>query len=254
VAPNTQVIIFVSFDTIRRQIYLVSIPRDLFVQIPGFISDKIDNAPGYGNLGTAVSTVEANFHITIDHYAWVGLRGFVNIIDTLGGVDINVAHPMVESDFPDDLDPLGSIYAVRRFFIPAGPQHLDGVTALEYVRARHSDLIGDFGRSQRQQQVLLQIKQKMKIADISTFPRLIQDLQGQVQTDLSPLDVLGLLRSILGIDPGSIHRYYLDQVRGYTADGTTSAGSAILVPNWSKIGTLFQCIMSNSAYLGCKNS
>jgi LCP family protein required for cell wall assembly len=253
--PDTQVIIFVSYDTRRQQIYMVSIPRDLYVPIPGFISDKIDTSPGYANSRAEVlKTVEANFHVTINHYAWVGLTGFINIINSLGGIDINVAHPMVESDFPDDLNPFGPTYAVRRFFIPAGPQHLDGITALEYVRARHADLIGDFGRSQRQQQVLLQVKAKLMHADISVFPNLIQDLKGQVSTDLSGLDILSLANSVLHLKASSIHHFYLDPVRGYTTDNPKTPVGDALIPNWTKINTLFSCIMSDRAYLGCKNS
>ncbi|MDB5057299.1 MAG: hypothetical protein JWO59_771 [Chloroflexi bacterium] len=253
-APNTQVIMFVSYDTVHNQVFMISIPRDLWVPIPGFQYDKIDTAPGYDNLGLVVKTVEANFHVTIDHYAWVGLQGFVKILNSVGGVDIVVSHPMVENDFPDDLNPLGPTYAIRRFFIPAGPQHLDGVTALEYVRARHADLIGDFGRSQRQQQVLLQLKHKMASMDISQFPAIMQDLKNEFSTDLSTLDILSLAHSVLGIDSKSIHHYYLDQVRGYTSDSKTPNGAAILVGNWPKINALFQCIMSDKAYLGCSNS
>jgi LCP family protein required for cell wall assembly len=253
-SPNTQVIIFVSYDTVHRQVFMISIPRDLWVPIPGFQNDKIDTAPGYDNLSLVVKTVESNFHVTIDHYAWVGLKGFVNIINSLGGVDIVVSHPMVENDFPDDLDPLGPAYAIRRFFIPAGPQHLDGVTALEYVRARHADLIGDFGRSQRQQQVLLQIKHKMKSMDISLIPSIVQDLKGEFATDLGPIDILSQAQAVLGIDPQSIHHYYLDQVRGYTTDGKSPDGRQdILIGNWGKINALFQCVLSDTAYLGCSN-
>ncbi|MDB5076267.1 MAG: LytR family transcriptional regulator [Chloroflexi bacterium] len=255
-APDTQVIIFVSFDTVRKQIYMVSIPRDLWVPIPGFqTNNKIDTAPEYGGLATVRSAVEANFHVTINYYAWVGLKGFVNIINSLGGVDIVVSHPMVENDFPDDLNPAGPTYAIRRFFIPAGPQHLDGVTALEYVRARHADLIGDFGRSQRQQQVLLQIKHKMKSMDIGTVPSIVQDLSGEFSTDLSMPTVLSLASSVLSIDSKSIHHYYLDQTHGYTSNQKSPDGQQdILVGTWPKINALFQCIMSDKAYLGCKNS
>lgn len=258
--PNTQVIIFVSLDTKHQQIYMVSIPRDLYLQVSGFGMDKIDTAPAYGNsLRTVIATVQDQFHVAIDHYAWVGLSGFINIINTLGGVDVNVAHPMVESDFPDDLNSGGGIYAVRRFFIAAGPQHLDGITALDYVRARHADLIGDFGRSERQQQVLLQVKHKLMTSDISTFPTLIEDMQGEIKTDLlgsagSVLTTLSLADTILHISTNSIHRYYLDPLRGYTTDSPHTPVGDALIANWPKINALFGCIMSDHAYQGCSNS
>jgi len=93
---------------------------------------------------------------------------------------------MVENDFPDDIANKLNPFAYRRFFIPPGPQHLDGVTALEYVRARHSDLTGDFGRSERQQQVLVQLKTKLKDADIfSIGPSLIESMSGEARTDMT---------------------------------------------------------------------
>jgi LCP family protein required for cell wall assembly len=250
--PDTQTIIFVSYDTKLRQIYMVSIPRDLYVPIAGAgISNKIDTAPEYGGLAGVVQTVESNFHLSVDHYGWIGLRGFINIVDALGGVDIDVAHPMTENNFPDDLDPNAPQYAIMRFFIPAGPQHLDGVTALEYVRARHSDLIGDFGRSQRQQQLLLALKQKLKAADISEFPSIVEDLKGQFRTDLGIPDMLSLAESVLGIGSASIHHYALDDTHGFVTEGVSTVDGDILIPNWAKINSLFSCVMSNRAYLGC---
>ena len=253
---NTQVIMFISFDTVHNQVYWISIPRDLWLEIPGYTTDKIDTAPAYGGVSGLERTIETSFGVTIDHYAWVGLAGFVKIIDSLGGVDINVLHPIVENDFPDDLNPQGNPYAYRRFFIPPGPQHLDGVTALEYVRARHADLISDFGRSERQQQVLLQIRAKLHDADIVTLaPQIIQDLS-DAQTDMTIGDLLGLARPVLALKSTSIHRYILTDCPSgcYTSDATENLNGAqlqVLLPNWDKIRALFGCVLSDQAYLGC---
>lgn len=251
-APNTQSIIFVSYDSVHHQAYMISIPRDLYVPIPGFGYDKIDTAPGYDNLGLVVRTVEANFHVNIDHYAWVGLKGFINIIDSLGGVDIAVSHPIVESDFPDDLNPNTDPHGTLRFFIPAGPQHLDGITALEYVRARHADRIGDFGRSQRQQQVLLQLKQKLKGVDLGLAPSIVQALKGEFKTDLTIPEMLGLGRTMLGLKSTDIHQFRMTDTGGYVTDRTLKDGNQVLMPSWDRVNALFQCVMSDKAYLGCQ--
>ncbi|HWE60898.1 MAG TPA: LCP family protein, partial [Chloroflexota bacterium] len=100
VFPNTQVMIFVSYDPVSNQVYMISIPRDLWVQIPGYGYNKISLAAGYGDISAAINTVEANFGVSIDHYAWVGLFGFIKIINSVGGLDVNAIHPMVENDFP----------------------------------------------------------------------------------------------------------------------------------------------------------
>jgi LCP family protein required for cell wall assembly len=97
-----------------------------------------------------VATIEQDFHIPINAYAWVGLDGFIKVIDTLGGVDIDVLHPIVDDTYPADITSPNNPYDYQRVFIPPGPQHLDGETVLEYVRSRHSDLLGDVGRTARQ--------------------------------------------------------------------------------------------------------
>ena len=251
-APNTQAIILVSYDSVHHQAYMISIPRDLYVPITGFGNDKIDTAPGYDSLTTVVQTVQDNFHVTIDHYAWVGLNGFIKIIDALGGIDIVVNRPIVENDFPDDLNPTTDPHGYLRFFIPAGPQHLDGVNALEYVRARHSDRIQDFGRSQRQQQVLLQIKQKLKNVDLGLAPTIIDDLKNEFKTDLKTPEILGLARTMLGLKTSDIHQYRLTDTGGYVSNQTLKNGNEVLLPVWERINPLIQCVMSDKAYLGCQ--
>ena len=255
---NTQVMIFVSFDPVHKQAYVISIPRDLWVAIPGFGNNKIDTASGTSDIAGAINTVESNFGVTIDHYAWVGLNGFIKIIDSIGGIDVNVIHPMVENDFPDDIQQPNHPFAYRRFFIPPGPQHLDGQTAELYVRARHSDKLSDFGRSQRQQQVLLLIKQKLlrllEAGDYNLLPLIAADLGKEAKTDLHIPELLGLGHSLLGLKASQIHRWVL--TNGYTTDnpvqplasgGTTDA----LEPNWDRIRPLFACVDSDQAISGC---
>lgn len=257
-ATNTQVMIFVSFDPVHKQAYVISIPRDLWVAIPGFGYNKIDTASGFADIRGAINTVESNFGVTIDHYAWVGLSGFIKIIDSIGGIDVNVIHPMVENDFPDDIQQPNHPFAYRRFFIPPGPQHLDGQTAELYVRARHSDRQSDFGRSQRQQQVLLLIKQKLlrllEAGDYNVLPLIAEDLGKEAKTDLNIPELLGLGHSLLGLKSSQIHRWVL--TNGYTAPnpveplasgGTTDA----LDPIWERIRPLFACVDSDQAISGC---
>ena len=93
-----------------------------------------------------VATIEQDFHIPINAYAWVGLDGLIKVIDTLGGVDIDVLHPIVDDTYPADITSPNNPYDYQRVSIPPGPQHLDGSTALEYVRSRHGDLLEDVGR------------------------------------------------------------------------------------------------------------
>jgi len=198
----TQVMMVIHIDTVNNSVYMVSIPRDSWVYVPEIGGmHKIDQAFEFAanqnnnfddGVREARLTIEKDYGITIDRYAWVGLSGFAKVIDTLGGVDIDVTHPIVDDSYPDDTqanpnDP----YAYKRLDLAPGPQHLGGLEALEYVRSRHADLIGDIGRTQRQQQVLDALKKKLNLTSVIThLSELIADLQGQVYTDLSEQEII----------------------------------------------------------------
>jgi LCP family protein required for cell wall assembly len=240
---DTQIMIVVAIDPGRKQAAMLSIPRDLWVRIPGWGMGKIGTAYHDGGLALARQTVEENLGIPVDYYAWVGLDGFVRTIDTLGGVDLDVAHPVVDDRYPDDLsgsDP----YAYRRLYIPAGPQHLDGARALEYVRSRHGDLIGDFGRSARQQQLLQALRAKADGGAIAAnLPRLATDLRGSVRTDLTLVD-LARLASLAGqLKDQPVQRYVLNPPE-YSSDGWSRDGQQIVLPDWPAIHRLVTSILA----------
>src|SRR5205085_3129981 len=130
---------------------------------------------------------------TIDRYGWVGLSGFAKVIDTLGGLDIDVTHPVVDDTYPDDTGTnANNPFAYTRLYLAPGPQHLDGEQALEYVRSRHADLVGDIGRTQRQQEILEALKQKLNLTTVLTkIPQLLADMSGYIYTDISEQELLG---------------------------------------------------------------
>lgn len=237
--------IVVSIDPSSGSVAMLSIPRDFYINIPNFGMGKLDEAfeHGYsygqgGFLGAvALSrlTIEQDFGIPIDYYAWVGLDGFIKVIDTVGGVDVDVLHPITDDAYPDDVgNTTGDIYAYKRLYIPPGPQHLDGATALEYVRSRHADLVGDFGRSARQQQVLSALKTKLVNPGIvSQLPQLATDLDGSVKTDMQLTDVLKLMNFARTVDPNKIQHIVLDPP--YSSATTLPSGESIVQPNCTAI-------------------
>jgi len=234
-AVLTQAIILVSIDPSGPDVAMISIPRDFWVPIAGYGNQKIDVAYEVGGIGLTRSTVERLFGVKIDYYAWVGLNGLVQVIDTLGGVDVTVQHPILDETYPDDLNTTDP-YAFFRLYIPAGPQHLDGTTALEYVRSRHGDLMSDFGRSARQQQVLVAIKDRVQtLSVIGHVPQLMGAMQGSVKTDLSVPAILQLAALARKVSPASIHQQVLSAPDfaslGYSPDGTQQ----VVFPDWSAI-------------------
>ena len=252
-AVLTQTDIVVRVDLAHHSVTMLSIPRDMYVQTDyGACCLKLDEVSGsetdgatdpldeklHGFAHTA-ATIEADFGIPINAFAWVGLDGFVKVIDTVGGVDVDVLHPVVDDAYPKDVDTQGNPYDYQRLYIPAGPQHLDGVTALAYVRSRHSDLAGDFGRSERQQSVLVALKKKLNNPAILTqLDQLASDLQGSVLTSLTLPQIVWLANWAKALPANAIVQKVLS-VPGYgsfqdvpIADGATKS---VIQPNWAAI-------------------
>ncbi|HEY7355878.1 MAG TPA: LCP family protein, partial [Ktedonobacterales bacterium] len=122
----------------------------------------------------------------------------------------------------------------QRLDIPAGPQHLDGAQALEYVRSRHSDLLGDFGRSARQQSVLIALKKKLNDTTLlDKLPDLAADLQGSVLTSLTLGQIVSLANFAKGLQPTDFHQYVLG-IPNYGTYGTVE-GKSVVLPNWAAI-------------------
>jgi LCP family protein required for cell wall assembly len=232
--PLTQSMIVVSIDPVHDKVGLLSIPRDFWIPIPGYGMGKIDGAAEHGGTSLARATVESLFHINVDYYAWVGLGGFSHVVDDFGGVTVDVTHPILDDFYPNDVgsaDP----YAYTRLFIPAGWHHLSGRQALDYVRSRHGDAVGDFGRSDRQQQVLLQLQKKANGWNLLfKIPQLAHDLSGMIRTDLSSARLLDVARLSRHIRPPDITRLVLSAPK-YCQYSQTSDGQSILEPDWQAI-------------------
>ncbi len=235
----SQTMIVVTIDPVHRTVGIMSIPRDFWVPIPNVYGyHKIDAAMSDGGIPLAIATVEQLFQIPIDYYAWVGLDGFVKIIDTFGGVIIDASHPIVDDSYPNDMSGSKNPFSYTRVYIPAGPQYMSGETALEYVRSRHADLIGDFGRAQRQEQMLLGIRREattMKV--LLNLPGLVSELQGFVRSDIGQTG-LGELQQMIDfarhVNPASVKRLVLSPPK-YSSVGTAPDGESVVYPNWATI-------------------
>src|SRR6202163_2874376 len=179
----TQSMILVRVNPATKDVTMLSIPRDLYVPLSTGGSGKIDGAYSYGAAGAAIATVEQDFGVHVDDYIWVGLLGLIKVIDAIGGIDIVTNSPVMDDYYPSDL--FGAWpYDFQRVAVLAGPQHLDGVHAMEYVRSRHSDLQSDYGRSKRQQQVLQAIRAKAKRLSPSDVPALATAIGGELKTSI----------------------------------------------------------------------
>jgi LCP family protein required for cell wall assembly len=226
----TQSMIIVRFNPGSKKVTMLSIPRDLWVPLSTGGTAKIDGAYSYGGAGAAIATVENNFGIQIDAYIWIGLAGLVNVIDKIGGIDVVTAAPVFDDFYPHDIGP-GDPYQYLRVAVLAGPQHLDGTHALQYVRSRHNDLQSDFGRSARQQIVLLALRAKAAGISAEDVPALAAALKGQIKTSMSLTRIATLLPLAGNIDIKNIQQIVL--LPPYTHACGCAAG--YVIPVWGAI-------------------
>jgi LCP family protein required for cell wall assembly len=226
----TQSMIVVRFNPATKKVVMLSIPRDLWVPLSVGGIGKIDGAYSYGGPGAAIATVENNFGIHIDDYIWIGLAGLVHVIDAIGGVDVVTSHPVLDDFYPKDLGS-GDPYAYQRVAVMAGPQHLSGTNALEYVRSRHNDIQSDFGRSERQQQVLLALRSKATGIKAEDVPSLAASLKGQIKTSMNLQRIATLLPIVGSLDLKNIQQIVL--LAPYTHGCGCPQG--YVVPVWGQI-------------------
>ncbi len=210
--PRSDTTIVMHIDPATDKVAMMSIPRDLIVYIPGFGEDKFNAAYPIGEAHKdeiagggptlVAQTIEANFNIPIHYYATINFEGFRDVVDTVGGVVIDV-----DTQLSDNLYPTDDLRLTRVYFA-AGLQKMDGETALEYVRTRHAD--SDFGRAERQQQVLLAIRQQAVSLELITQAQsLIRDMQHTIRTDLNFNQMLALANLGRQVQPDSIAKLNL---------------------------------------------
>ena len=226
----TQSMILMRVLPATKEVTMLSIPRDLYVHLSTGGSGKIDGAYSYGAAGAAIATVEQDFGVHVDDYIWVGLLGLIKVIDAIGGIDIVTSNPVMDDYYPADVYG-GSPYGYQRIAVLAGPQHLDGIHAMQYVRSRHSDLQSDYGRSKRQQQVLQAIRAKAKELAPSDIPALAAAIGGELKTSIGLDKVARLVPLAASFDnPDAIHQVLL--LPPYARSG---APGGSLTPNWGLI-------------------
>jgi LCP family protein required for cell wall assembly len=239
---RTDTMILVSLDSKNATAGAITIPRDLYVPIPGVGDYRINQANFYGDLykypggGPALAkrTVEYNFGRRVHFYVLVDFNGFRRVVDALGGIDVDVPRAIDDPEYPDEN------FGYKPIHIPAGRVHMNGEMALQYARARHSD--SDFGRSRRQIQVLMAIRDKaLRLDLLSKLPALVRSMWGVVETDMTPQDVLALAPLAAKVKTENIKTATIDQTM--TVEFRTSTGADVLWPDRGKIGQVLEQII-----------
>ena len=222
----------VVLDESSKHIGLVSIPRDLLVDIPDGPSDRINTVYQLARrtkrdpLALMSRVVEDTLRLPIEHALALDLGVFERAVDAVGGVDVDVPCP-IRDNFVD----LRVEGGRRPLDLDAGRQHLDGVTAAMYARSRHGR--SDFSRTRRQQAVLLGVQHALSGFGLLQLPDLWSAFETSIETDLRRYELLALGKRAAGVDPTHLHGLVLghEHVQGHR----TEEGKSVLLPNFDAI-------------------
>lgn len=194
-------IVLLSISPKTKNVLILSIPRDTRVEIPGRGMDKINHAYAFGGKGLISKTVSSFLDIPINFYVIVDFIKFVNIIDELGGVEINIEKEMHYIDKAGGLN----------INLYPGKQILDGEKALQYIRFRHDNL-GDLGRIKRQQKLVEALINKMMNLDsVTKIPQILEGLKTYLETDIKLQDAVALANLFKGV---SQDKFIIETVQG----------------------------------------
>ena len=234
--PRADAIVVAQFDPGGRRLAALWIPRDLYVDVPGHGLDRVNTAYAFGSAaggpggGAALTQaiIERDFQLSVDHYVAVGFRCFEEAVDAVGGVEVDVPRRLVDTAYPDGRN------GVRTVRFEPGRQWLTGEEALVYVRMRHPD--SDFGRIERQRQVLEAFKERLRdpsalVGLASLAARGCDD----IATDLSVAEGLDLARRLAFFEGQVVlNAVTPDMVENVV----TPEGAWVLKPHWPAIRDL----------------
>ncbi|MCK6577989.1 MAG: LCP family protein [Anaerolineae bacterium] len=245
-AGRTDVLLIASINRTTNTVSFLSLPRDLYVYIPGERVYRINSAYGFGQRrdggGAELisETIRYNLGIEIDYYARVDFGEFRTIIDALGGVDITVDCLIEDWKLKDpDADP--SVEENWEIFtLPVGLYHMDGELALWYARSRRTT--SDFDRGRRHQALLRAIWRRVReLGLIQQAAELWAQVSSIVETDIDVQDVIGLLPLAASLDNYHLRSFVFRQNQEVTG-WVSPEGSSVLVPNRELIASLIEAL------------
>lgn len=246
---RTDVLLIVSVNRTEGTVALLSLPRDLYVYIPGWRTYRINSAYGHGEQveagggpGLLKETISYNLGLEVDYYARVDFAGFKYLVDAVGGVELTVDCAIQDWQLREpEIDPtIESNWSL--FTLPVGLHHMDGDLALWYVRSRRTS--NDFDRGRRQQDMLRAIWWRIEDLGLTQqIPEIWGQVSALVDTDLTLPDVIGLLPVAVKLNNIRLTNYRFEQ-NHHTLSAYTDNGESVQVPVHEQIADLLQEMMT----------
>ncbi|HEY3290769.1 MAG TPA: LCP family protein, partial [Anaerolineae bacterium] len=232
---NTDSLILLTMNPISKTAGMLSIPRDLWVNLTSHGQDRINTAMASGGTVYAMHEVAKVLGVPIHHYVRVNFTALQKLVDLIGGIDVYVDQDINDQQYPD------MNYHFDPFVISAGMHHMDGATALKYARTRHNT--SDFYRMRRQQQVILAVRDR--VLSIDALPNLAANaseimgtMAGAVVSDLSVPEMVQLALAAKDIPTENISKAVMDE--NVVQDYRTTGGAQVLILQPDKLPALIQ--------------
>lgn len=196
-------IMIATIDPVHNKLKITSVMRDSYVNIPDRGMDKINHAYAFGGPQLAIKTLNQNFGLNIDKFVSVNFSSLPKIIDSLGGIDLNIR--------PDELDYINSyINDLNRkdgtnspLISSTGTQHVNGIQALAYSRIRYTSG-GDYERTERHRTVLTGLFNKLKTTPVSEYSSVVSQLLPFVETNIAATEIVSLGTKLISIGNGDL--------------------------------------------------
>jgi len=262
-ATLSDTMIIVSIDARTKNVAMFSVPRDLYVQIPNYGYAKINSAHAYGEQykvqgggpALAKSTIEKNFGLTIHYFVRVDFSGLQKIVDSLGGVTVDVENSFCDYNYPTERKGDSA-----KVCFTQGSQQMNGTKALQYARSRHALGVegSDFARSERQQRLLVAIKNKALSADTVFNPKksieFLEALGDHIKTDFTPAELPRLYEISKEVDQSKIITKNFDNSpEGLLVSSSDTAAGYILKPRTGNFKEIQEVIRNIFSSMGVKN-
>jgi LCP family protein required for cell wall assembly len=241
---RTDTIMVASIDFKKKDVALISIPRDLWVKMDQTTSAKINSAYAFGGVDLAKNMVEDVLGVPLHYFAVVDFQTFEKAVDIIGGIEVDVERSFDDYKFPkpgfENAEPRELRW--EHWHFDAGPQHMDGKTALVFARSRHAEGPegSDFARIKRQQKVIEAIKSELLSLSILTNPKKLKELydlfSGSVETDIGWGEVEAFANLARNADEFKTNSYLIDGTWNspnallYTPEADAYGGQYVLLP------------------------
>jgi len=204
---RSDAMMILTVDSKNKSLKLTSLNRDTYVDIPGHGEEKLTHAYAYGGVNLLVETIENNFELDIQNYAIVDFYSFMDIVDALGGVEVDVQ--------PNEINEINKFIKSETYkwsgetspmqlIKYSGVQKLNGYQTLSYARIRKNDSTQE--RDRRQRQVIEGLMNGVKDLPVSKYPKLLDTVLPYVKTNMKPTEIISLAGKILGIGNLSVNQ------------------------------------------------